>query len=84
MARFDINNTILAGIPLGTIQTYLTQAQAAYAQLITGQRPVTVSYEGKSVTYNMASVQNLEAWIELLQRALGYNRGRRALRPYFR
>ena len=84
MARFNQNNTVLAGIPIGTIRQYLTDAQAAYAQLLTGQRPVTVSYEGKSVTYNMASVQNLEAWIELLQRALGYNRGRRALRPYYR
>jgi hypothetical protein len=62
----------------------LSEAQAAYAQLITGGKPVSVSYDGKSVTYTAAEQAGLVQWIGLLQRQLGINHGRRALRPFFR
>ena len=81
---FDRNQTMLAGVPKATLQQWLSDAQAAYAALVTGGKPVTVSYEGKSVTYTAAEKGALQEWIELLQRQLGINRGRRALRPYFR
>jgi len=37
-----------------------------------------------SVTYQPADAIALADWIVTLQRQLGMNRGRRALRPYFR
>lgn len=81
---FDPNRTVLAGVPRATLQQYLSDAQTAYMQLMTGGRPVSVGYEGKSVTYTAATRGDLENWIGLLQRQLGLNMGRRALRPYFR
>jgi hypothetical protein len=81
---FDPNGTILAGLPAVTLQQWLTVAQTAYMQLATGGKPVTVSYDGKSVTYTAAEGAALQSFIGLLQRQLGINRGRRAIRPYFR
>jgi hypothetical protein len=81
---FDPNKTILAGIPRATLQQYLADAQAAYASLMAGGRPVSVGYEGKTVTYSAANRGDLENWIGLLQRQLGMNCGRRAIRPYYR
>ena len=81
---FNPNNTILSGQSPATLQLWLTQAQNAYQLLITGGKPVSVSYDGKAVTYTAANQTDLVQWIGLLQRQLGVNRGRRALRPYFR
>ncbi len=81
---FNPNNTILSGQPPATLQLWLTTAQNAYAQLVTGAKTVSVSYDGKSATYTAADQTALVQWIGLLQRQLGINRGRRALRPYFR
>ena len=80
---FDPNSTILAGQPRSTLQLWLSQAQAAYSQLLTGGKVVSVSYDGKTATYTAAESAALAQWIGLLQRQLG-GRGRRALRPYFR
>ena len=78
------NETILAGVPPTTLQTWLTNAQNAYAALCTGSAVViSVGYDGKNVTYQQADTARLEAFINLIQRQLGLNRGRRALRPYF-
>lgn len=82
--RFDPSGTILAGVPNATLQQWLNEAQTAYAALVTGGKPQSVSYDGKSVTYTIATRGDLENWIGLLQRCLGIGRGRRALRPYFR
>ena len=81
---FNPNATILSGQPRATLQQWLSDAQAAYAQLATGGRVVTVSYDGKSVTYTAAEKGALTQWIGLLQRQLGINRGRRALTPIYR
>ncbi|HLH95025.1 MAG TPA: gpW family head-tail joining protein [Xanthobacteraceae bacterium] len=81
---FDPNRTILSGVAIATLQQWLSEAQMAYQQLVTGGKPVTVSYEGKSVTYTPAEKAGLVQWIGLLQRQLGINRGRRAIRPYYR
>ena len=81
---FNPNGTILAGVSREKLADWLLDAQEAYAQLAMGRRSVTVSYEGKSVTYAAASINALENWIGLLQRQLGMNCGRRAIRPYFR
>lgn len=84
MVRFNPNNTILAGQPPAVLQQWLSTAQAAYADLLTGAKVVSVSYDGKSATYTAADQAGLVQWIGLLQRQLGVNRGRRALRPFFR
>jgi gpW len=76
--------TILTGVPQATLQVWLTEARAAYAQLASGGKIVSVSYDGKSTTFSQANIENLESWIELLMRALGMGRVRRAIRPYFR
>ncbi len=81
---FDPNRTILAGVSTPTLQQWLADAQAAMAALMTGRREVTVSYDGKSVTYSNASRGDLAQWIMQLQRQLGVGPGRRAIRPYFR
>jgi hypothetical protein len=81
---FDPSRTILAGVAKPTLQQWLSDAQTAYASLMTGRREVTVSYDGKSVTYSNANMSGLTNWIGLLQRQLGTGCGRRAMRPYFR
>jgi hypothetical protein len=84
VVRFNPNNTILSGQQPAVLQQWLSDAQNAYALLVTGGKPVTVSYDGKSVQYTAANQADLVQWIGLLQRQLGINRGRRALRPLFR
>jgi gpW len=81
---FNLNKSILSGIPSSTLLQWLTEAQNAYKELILGRRAVTVSYDGKSTTFTAGNKSDLQEWIDLLQRALGINKGRRALRPYFR
>jgi hypothetical protein len=80
---FDPRGTILGGLPVATLQRWLTEAQCAYAELVMGRKSVSVSYDGKAVTYTAASRGDLENFIGLLQKQLGQNKGRRALRPYF-
>jgi hypothetical protein len=83
--RFNPNGTVLAGIPAATLQTYLTNAQVAYNQLMIGGMPVSVAYEGKSVTYLPGQEGRLAEYINMLQRQLGnFSAGRRALRFYYR
>jgi hypothetical protein len=81
---FDPTRTALAGASQAQLQAWLATAQASYVELCSGQQMVTsVGYDGKNVTYLATDIQRLEAFIFLLQRMLGINRGRRALRPYF-
>jgi hypothetical protein len=83
--RFNPAGTILWGQSQATLQLWLSQAQVAYNSLIAGGQPVSVSYEGKSVTYRVGQEAELANYINLLQRQLGNcAAGRRALRPYYR
>jgi hypothetical protein len=60
--------TVLVGIPLETLQTYLADALAARHALLTGKRYASVSYASGSVTYSQADLARLDAYIaELLQ-----------------
>lgn len=79
-----INRTIFAGMTTAQVQGWYTIAQTAYLQLTTGGKPVTVSYEGKSVTYVAAEAGRLKNLIDEAQQILGFGRQRRALRPIFR
>ena len=69
-----------AGIPPATLQTWLTQAQTARHQLVTGTKPQVVMYgqgDGtKQVTYTRAKLEDLDAYITSLMRALGQGRRR--------
>jgi hypothetical protein len=82
--RFKQSNSVLAGLSREQLQAYFQQAQQAYISLLTGSKPVTVSYEGKSVTYTQANKADLKELLTELGQALGQARPLRAIRPYFR
>ena len=73
--RFRSQRSILAGVDAGTLQTWLTNAQQAYQDLMTGAKGETYSYPqgdgSKSVTYTRANIDRLAMWISELQAALG-------------
>lgn len=81
------DRTMWSTLPRETLQKYLRDAQQAYHEVMTGSKPVSVSYSqetgAKSVTYNQANIQNLLGYIKDLQRSLGINR-RRAIGICFR
>lgn len=54
-----------------TLQGYLAEAEAALHALMTGQKEVSVGYDGKTVTYTKASEAGLRAYIADLRRQLG-------------
>jgi gpW len=81
---FSPDKTILYGVPRLTLQQWLTEGQIAYSQLASGQKVVSASYDGKSVTYAQSDRTALQEWLMMLQAQLGITRGRRALRPIFR
>lgn len=58
-------------LDLVTLQAYLSEAVAALHRLNTGQATVSVSYEGKSVTYNQASRYDLQVYIDKLNQQIG-------------
>src|ERR1700724_2253975 len=66
---YPIHGTVLTGLPVATVQAWLTAAQTALQALMTGQKVVTASYGDKSVSYTPADMGALVQWIHLLQRA---------------
>lgn len=81
---FDQNKTSFAGMTLDQVRSYFTQLQKAYLDLSLGNKVVTVSYEGKSVTYTQADAGRLMNLRDEAAQILGYGRQRRALRPIYR
>lgn len=84
----DTSMTILAGVSNTLLNQWLTQAQQAYADLMTGGKPIMVTYSqgdgsNKSVTYTRTDAQQLTMWIKQLQTQLGIICGRRPMRPVF-
>ncbi len=86
-ARAANGGSPFAGVPQATLQTWLTEAQIALHTLVTGGKPVTVSYgmgDGqKSVSYQRTDEAKLRYHIEELKKLLGMNRGRSAIRTRF-
>lgn len=81
---FDPATSIFAGMSTPQLQAALTAAQTAYTTLLTGNKPVTVSYTqgdgAKSVTYGKAEIGSLTMLIRQLQAQLGViPRPRRAI-----
>lgn len=79
----------LGGVDQATLRLWLTQAQNARAEIMTGSKPVTVTVTGggqhREVTYrnDPNSIANLSAWIIQLQAALGMRPRRRAMNISF-
>ena len=78
----------LVGVDQATLQKWLTDAQSAYAQLMTGARAVQVSFGAgdgghKAVSYSRTNAGQLLMWIQQLQQALGNAPPRRALAVRF-
>jgi hypothetical protein len=70
------------------LQALLVQAQQAQADVMLGNKNVTLSYTqgdgAKSVTRQMTSVANVTAFMMMIQQALGMPCGRRrAIRPVY-
>lgn len=76
--------SVLTGLDLTTLQSWLTSAQMALLQLQTGAKVATVAYAqgdgSKSVSYTRAEIGSLTALIVQLQQALGIRGRRRAAR----
>lgn len=86
---FDPSRSLLAGMTTQQLQAALASAQQAYTELTTGTKGVTFSYTqgdgARSVTYQQTNVQQLAAFIQLLQSQLGIVRhARRPIRFNFR
>lgn len=65
-----------------TLQARLVEAEAALHKLMLGNQRVTVSYDGKSVTYTAATAAGLRAYIVELRAQLGTG-SRRAIGVQF-
>ena len=66
--------------PLVTLQLWLGEALTARHALLTGKRTVSVSYDGKSVTYGAADIARLDAYITSLQAQIADATGQRRRR----
>jgi hypothetical protein len=75
MAGYDLTQTPLAGVATVTLQSWLSDAQAALAALNTGRREVTVIVTGggqhREVTFQKTDQAALLNWIRMLQAQLG-------------
>jgi len=76
-----LDNGILAGMPRASLQSMLTSAQQAYAEMAMGKKTVSLSYtqgDGtRSVAYQPTSMAQLTQFIMQVKRALGMPGGRR-------
>jgi hypothetical protein len=89
MSYFDQSRTVLAGVPIATLQAWQPLLQAALFNSAGGTRPITLSYgqgDGsvKTVTYNLTTFAEINGLLMLVNRLLGNPPARRPMRPYFR
>jgi hypothetical protein len=86
-SAIDQSRTVLAGIPLATLQLWQPRLQAALLNTALGQNPVSLSYAqgdgSKSITYNITSFAQARSLLDLVNRLLGNPPSRRAMRPIF-
>lgn len=86
---FDPSQSLLAGMTTVQLQAALASAQQAYVDLMSGTKAVSLSYTqgdgARSVTYQQTNIQQLVAFIRLLQAQLGLtSAARRPVRFNFR
>ncbi|MGD9766862.1 MAG: phage head-tail joining protein [Pseudolabrys sp.] len=55
---------------LVTLQAQLVEAEGALHQLLIGRRTASISYDGKSVTYTQATINELRNYIAELRRQI--------------
>ncbi|HEX2888350.1 gpW family head-tail joining protein [Vineibacter terrae] len=65
------------------LQARLKEAEEAYHALMTGEKEVSVSTGGRSVTFSQTRAQDLAAYIASLKRQLGTGRAARPIYPIF-
>ena len=75
MSEFD-------GIALVTLNTWLSEAQTALHELSVGKKTVSVSMGDKRVSFGLAEVRQLRAYIGRLQIELAIRAGGSAATPY--
>jgi len=56
---------------LSTLQTRLAEAEAALHALAQGQRTVTIQFEGRSVSYTQATMDELTKYTDRLRVEIG-------------
>lgn len=88
MACFPVPCGPFAGMTQAQLQALLVKTQAAYADLMLGNKNVSLSYTqgdgAKSVTKQMTSTANIYAFQMMVMQALGMPCGRRRpLRPVY-
>ncbi len=66
-----------------TLQARLTEAETALHKLVMGSKEVTVSYDGKSVTFAQTDESRLRSYIAELNSKLGTGGRRKSLSPVF-
>lgn len=62
------------------LQARLTAAETALHELALGAKTVSISFDGKSMTYNQTNMATLRAYIAELRQQLGLGGGRQ--RPF--
>ena len=87
MIAFNPATSDLTGIPSETLLQWLSEAQTAQHNLMTGAQGENYAYTqgdgSKSVTYTRANIGQLTAYIQSLKAQLGISRGRRPIRFWF-
>lgn len=64
------------------LENQLAQAEQARHKIMTGKSTVSISYAGRSVTYNQANLSDLNVYISELKMRLGRG-GRRSKGVFF-
>lgn len=81
---FNPDTSLLAGTPVATLRQWLLDAQLALHEISIGRRVQATGYDGKNVTLTPTDTARVQTWIIELQRQLGMNIRRHAIRPIFR
>jgi cephalosporin hydroxylase len=68
-------------MPLTTAQR-LVEAEEALHKLLTGQRTVSMSYNGRTVTYNQQDIGKLQEYIRQLKSEIAQEAGTSTRRPF--
>lgn len=67
--------SIFTGIPVATLQTWLSAAQSALQELAIGRRAVSISAGDKRFSFSPAELPRLKAYIGQLQAAIAEAQG---------
>lgn len=74
--------SIFAGIPVATLNTWLTDAQNALQKLATGAQTVSLSYSDKRIAFTPAEMKQLKSHIYSLQVAIAVAQGNTKPKAY--